>query len=674
ILSPPELVQGELFNGSGAAVGSELGVFFGRAGELTGSVGFNRDGLLPLFFHLGWVGLALTLVSVVFASRRDRDGTLTAVLLSAAVGVWLSTGAIPLASSGPAARTQVVPFVLAGLTAGLLLGALLRPLRLGRLTPLFAGGVVVFLVAVPYLTPFVTLQKLVPLFESIRFPRFYTVAPLALALGAAYPVILVQEWAEAHRARSAPLALPGALAGAVALAVVGAFLVDVWPYRSYYRVRPPAKEGAYREVARAVAAEEGLFRLAPTQVEPTAVNALLDTGRPLTIGWPHFVASKQMWRLTGEPFQAPSAYRDRAYGLSATRYQVTEKPTARGTADEAVPAVDLTSNPRALPMARAYNRTVAMASREMTPELAVSLAHRNVGVFTGSPGDSPALAATTAVDVRSTAPCADDSGARVDPGLASLLGVACSMHTWLNTLLAGVDLLNIGPGVGALFRSTTDRLQGISVYLDRPPDRAELSLHDVLGDGRTLGPALARGKAVGVDEYGLAAFTFDPVTGSAGKDYAFVLTCPNCAPERVPRFVAGHSVDRPGNLLVDGTVRRDRAAAFSPIYEPVSADRPSTTTVDPTQAGPGRWRIRVDGPQPALVVVAEAWFPGWKARVDGRKAPVVEADGGFLGVPVDAGPHRITVEYERPASAMLGRLVTLATLLSLAVVAARRRR
>jgi hypothetical protein len=339
-----------------------------------------------------------------------------------------------------------------------------------------------------------------------------------------------------------------------------------------------------------------------------------------------------------------------------------------------VPAIDLTSNPRALPMVRAYNHTVAMATREVTPELAVSLAHRNVGVFTGSPGDSPALAATTLVDVRSTAPCTDDTGARVDPGLASLLGVACNMHTWLNTLLAGADLLNIGPGVGAVFRSTTDRLQGISAYLDRPPDRAELGLHEVLADGRSLGPVVARGKAVGVDEFGLAAFTFDPVSGSAGRDYAFVLTCPGCAPDRVPRFVAGYSVDRPGNLLVDGTLRRDRAAAFSPIYEPVSADPPPATTVDPSRTGSGRWRIGVDGAQPALVVVAEAWFPGWTAQVDGRKAPVVEADGGFVGVAVDAGPHRITLEYERPAAALGGRLVTLATLLILAGAAVRRRR
>jgi hypothetical protein len=564
--------------------------------------------------------------------------------------------------------------VLAGLAAGLLVGALFRPVRLGRLTPIFVAAAAAFLVAVPYLTPFITLQKLVPFLGNLRFPRLYAMAPLGLALGAAYPVVVTQEWAHRRRPRSVPAAVPGALAAAVALAVVGLFLADVWPTRSYYRVRPPASAAAYREVAANVAQVKGDFRIAPTQLVPTAVDSLLDTGRAITVGWPHFVAGKQIWRLTAEPFLAPNAYRERAYGLSATAYQVTERATDPGTATEAVTTIELARNPRVLPMVRAYTHTVASAGRDITPELAVALAYRNVGVFTGSPDASPALRATTVVDVGSTAPCADDSGARLDPGVASQLGVACGLHAWLGTLIAGVDLLNIEQGVGGVFRATTDRLQGISAYLDRPPDRAEATLYEVAPGATSLGPELARGKAVGVDEYGLAAFTFDPVAGSAGKEYAFVLTCAACAADRVPRLVAGHSVDHPGNLLVAGTLRADRAAAFAPIYEPVAADPPTATTVEPTRPGPGRWRIRAHGPQPALVVVAEAWFPGWEARIDGVPAPLVEADGGFLGVPVDAGDHVITLRYRRPAAAAWGRTITAATLLLVGASAIRRRR
>jgi hypothetical protein len=674
ILSPPALVQGELFNGSAAHVGKELGVYFGRAQGLTGAVGLDRAGLLPLFFHLGWVCLALTLATVAVLPRKDRDGTLTAILLSSAVGIWLSTGAIPAASSGPAARGQWVAFVIAGVAVGVLLGTLLRPLHLGRTMTLVLVVGAAFLVLVPYLTPFVTLQKLIPVFGSVRFPRFYAVAPLGLALGAAYPVVLAQEWAENHRARSSPATLGPAFASAVALAIVAIFLVDIWPYRTYYRIRPPATAAAYGQLASALSSAPGQFRLAPTKIEPTSAASVLDTGHDLTTGWPHFVASKQVWRLTAEPFLMPDAYRERAYALSSTAFQVTEHTTDPGTAAEKVPSIDLTADPLALPMVRAYAHTVTMATGDLTPELAVGLAQRNVGVVTGSPDASAALKATTVVDVRSPDPCADDSIASLDPALASQLGVACGLHTWLGTLFAGVDLVNISPGVGAVFRSTADRLQGVSVYLDRLPDRAELALYQVAADGRSLGTELARTKAVGVDEFGLTAFTFDAITGSAGKQYAFVVTCPDCAPDKVPRLVVGHSVDQPGDFLQNGTVRRDRSAGFAPIYDPVAANPPSTTTLTPTRPGPGNWRIGVNGTDPSLVVVAEAWFPGWEAEVDGHKTPVLEADGAFLGVPVGAGHHVVTLTYHRPAAALAGRAITFATLLTLAVLAVRRRK
>ena len=116
-----------------------------------------------------------------------------------------------------------------------------------------------------------------------------------------------------------------------------------------------------------------------------------------------------------------------------------------------------------------------------------------------------------------------------------------------------------------------------------------------------------------------------------------MLTCPACPADRVPRLVAGHSVDEPGNLLVGGELRRDRAAAFAPIYEAVAADPPAATVVTPDKPKAGRWRVEVEGPTPALVVVAEAWFPGWEAKVDGRKAPLVEADGAL---PRRAGRRR----------------------------------
>lgn len=47
-------------------------------------------------------------------------------------------------------------------------------------------------------------------------------------------------------------------------------------------------------------------------------------------------------------------------------------------------------------------------------------------------------------------------------------------------------------------------------------------------------------------------------------------------------------------------------------------------------------------------------FPGWRARVDGLAAPVLTADGAFLGVPVPLGDHHVTLTYEKPVIALVG--------------------
>ncbi len=655
--SAPGAVRGDVLRGGAGRLGQEIGMFFGRGSRLAGAVSVDRDGLLGVLFHMGWACLALSALSVAVLSRRDRDGTLTAILLAAMISVWLA-GAVPLASGGLVGPNRLAPLVGAGLAVGLLVGALVRLLALGRWGPVLPLGALGLLVLAPHV--------------ALDASQLYAVVPLALALGAAYPVALAQEWATGRAARSAPAGLPAALSAAVALAVLGLLLVDAWPARSYYRIRPPATAAAYKEVEAALARAPGQLRVAPTQIDPTAAGALLDAGRLLSVGWPDTVAGRQVWRLTAEALNAPSAYVDRASGLLATGFHVAERPTEKATAAESVPTIDLVTNPRALPMVRAYAHTVAMAAGDVTPELAVALAHRNVGVYTGSPTASSALAATTVVDIRSTSPCDDGSGAQIDPGLASQLGVVCGLHRWLPTLAAGVDLIDLGGATGGMFRASTQRLQGVSVFLDRAPDRAELSVHEVLPGGAP-GPAQGRARAVGVDEFGLIAFTFDPITDSAGKDYAFVLRCPGCAAGNLPRMVAGHAEAGKGNLLVAGELRRDRAAAFAPIYERVVVDPPSTTALDATRAGAGRWRIRANGAAPALVVVAEAWFPGWTARVDGAPAPVVPADGGLLGVAVDAGEHVITFTYHRPDAANAGRGITAATLLTVAGLAIRGR-
>src|SRR5205823_4890026 len=105
------------------------------------------------------------------------------------------------------------------------------------------------------------------------------------------------------------------------LLLLAAFLVDVHPYRSFYRVRPPDGDAAYRQAADNLAAVGSDFRVATAQFgDPRLSSSLLKSGFELSVGWPHPIAARDAWRLTGEAIIGPPFYREKALGLSATAY------------------------------------------------------------------------------------------------------------------------------------------------------------------------------------------------------------------------------------------------------------------------------------------------------------------------------------------------------------------
>lgn len=87
--------------------------------------------------------------------------------------------------------------------------------------------------------------------------------------------------------------------------------------------------------------------------------------------------------------------------------------------------------------------------------------------------------------------------------------------------------------------------------------------------------------------------------------------------------------------------------------------------------------IEVETPGPALVRLADAWYPDWTATVDGKPAPVLRADYLLRAVAVPAGKHVIELKFVSPAMRnglwlSIGSLVVVAGLI--AVGLARRRR
>ena len=79
---------------------------------------------------------------------------------------------------------------------------------------------------------------------------------------------------------------------------------------------------------------------------------------------------------------------------------------------------------------------------------------------------------------------------------------------------------------------------------------------------------------------------------------------------------------------------------------------------------PNRLSLHVDSDRPALLVLAENWFPAWKATVNGVEAPVLRANHTLRAIPVPEGESEVALTYSS-GSLRFGLLVSLLSLLIL---------
>jgi hypothetical protein len=113
-------------------------------------------------------------------------------------------------------------------------------------------------------------------------------------------------------------------------------------------------------------------------------------------------------------------------------------------------------------------------------------------------------------------------------------------------------------------------------------------------------------------------------------------------------------------LVASAVVKSDEEAvpymlsdAFDPEREVVLPEPPPTPLDGGPVSGEVRWvertpnhlRLTVTSDRPALLVVADNWFPAWHASVDGADAPVLRAYHTLRAVPVAAGTHHVEMWY-----------------------------
>lgn len=89
-------------------------------------------------------------------------------------------------------------------------------------------------------------------------------------------------------------------------------------------------------------------------------------------------------------------------------------------------------------------------------------------------------------------------------------------------------------------------------------------------------------------------------------------------------------------------------------------------SVEWLERGNNGMRLQVRTDRPALLVLADNWFPAWKARVGDRDTPILRANYALRAVPIPEGGHVVEIRYESAHLVWSFRL----TVLSLALVAA----
>lgn len=181
--------------------------------------------------------------------------------------------------------------------------------------------------------------------------------------------------------------------------------------------------------------------------------------------------------------------------------------------------------------------------------------------------------------------------------------------------------------------------------------------------------------------------------GLARARYAFhdpaadrsVVVTASSAPEAAadPRLVPPHrflTLENLRRLGVTGTVGHE----FLPVWVeelPRSLPRAGAEAASPgirvVESGWGYPRVwaEVEAAEAGTVHLNQFYFPGWQAEVDGRRVPVHPEPGrGRLAVEVAAGRHRIEARFAATPVRRAGHLLSLGTMLALALWAAEARR
>ena len=140
----------------------------------------------------------------------------------------------------------------------------------------------------------------------------------------------------------------------------------------------------------------------------------------------------------------------------------------------------------------------------------------------------------------------------------------------------------------------------------------------------------------------------DPALRLLADDPVYVYRHTNLHPRAWLVGMAVHEpdLDQQRVLMRQRSFRPDEIAL---VAQPVAALQPlppGSGVVFVTSDTGTTLELRVKSPSQALLVVADAWYPGWEAEIDGRAAEMIRTNYAFRGVVVDAGEHTVVFRFK----------------------------
>lgn len=147
----------------------------------------------------------------------------------------------------------------------------------------------------------------------------------------------------------------------------------------------------------------------------------------------------------------------------------------------------------------------------------------------------------------------------------------------------------------------------------------------------------------------------------------FARTLPVANAEEALARLADPDFDPTDGVLIEPL---DGVPAF-PLLQPLNFPHWSEVPVTIVEEREESLRLRVDAPNPGLVVLADGYVHGWSAQVDGLDEPIWAANHALRAVAVDAGVHEVRMSYAS-AGWELGKWLSASALLLLALIGVRR--